>query len=69
MRPQGEEPSLHPVSGRDPLGFVLDYLKLFQMGGGHLGDPDGGSIVKDVAHDGLICGHQGFGRKAPARPS
>ena len=78
MRPQGEDPSLRPevgrrgllmTSGRDPQGFLLDHLKLIQTGGGHLGEPDGSSIVKDVAHDGLICGHQCFGCEAPARPS
>ena len=78
MRPQGEDPSLWPevgyshllmASGRYPLSFVLDHLKFVQMGGGHLGEPDGGSIIKDGAHDGLILGHQVFGREAPARPS
>ena len=28
-----------------------------------------GGIVEDGAHDGLIGGHQCFGREAPARPS
>ena len=78
MCPQGEDPSLCPevgrrgllmASGRYPQGFVLDHLKFVQMGGGYLGEPDGGSIVKDGAHDGLICGHQGFGCEAPARHS
>ena len=75
MRPQGEDPSLRPevgrrsllmASGRDPQGFVLDHLKFVQIGG-CLGEPDGGGIVQDGAHDGLIRGHQGFGREAPAR--
>ena len=78
VRPQGEDPSLHPevgrrglliASGRDPQGFVLDHLKFVQMGGRYLGEPHGGSIVQDEAHDGLICGHQDFGHEAPARPS
>ena len=57
------------ASGRDPQGFVLDHLKFVQMGGGHLGEPDGGSIVKDGAHNGAIRGHQGFGREAQLDPA
>ena len=57
------------ASGRDPQGYVLDHLKLVRMGGGHLGEPDGDGMVKDGAHDGLIRGHQSFGREAPAQPS
>ena len=37
------------------------------MGWGYLGEPDGGGIVEDGAHDGLVSGHQLFGREAPAR--
>ena len=57
------------ASGRDPQGFVLYHLKFVQMGGGYLGEPDWGSIVKDGAHDGRIHGYQGVGCEAPARPS
>ena len=57
------------ASGRDPQGFVLDHLKLVHMAGGYLCEPDGGSIVQDGAHNGLIHDNQGFGREAPARPS
>ena len=78
MRPKGRTPRLRPEVGRrgllitsshDPQGFVLDHLKLVQMGGEHLGQPDGGGTVKDGAHDGLICGHQCFGCEATARLS
>ena len=78
MRPRGQDPSLRSEVGRrgllmasgcDPQSFVLDHFKLVQMGVGHLGEPDGGGVVKDGAHDGLICGHQCFGHEAPARPS
>ena len=75
MRPQGEDPSFRPeegrrsllmASGHDPQCFILDHLKLVQMGGGHLGEPDGGGIVKDGMHNGLLCGHQCFGCEPPA---
>ena len=75
MRSQEEDASLCSevgrrgllmASGGDPQGFVLDHLKLVQMGGGYFGEQDGGGIIKDGVHDGLICGHQCFSCKAPA---
>ena len=39
------------------------------MGRGYLSEPDGGSVVQDEAHDGLVHGQQGFSREASARPS
>ena len=46
------------ASGRDPQGLVLYHLKLVQMTRGHLGEPDGGSVVDNGAHNGLVGGHQ-----------
>ena len=34
-----------------------------------MGEPDRGGVVQNGAHDGLVCGHQGFSREAPARHS
>ena len=36
------------------------------MRGAHLSEPDGDGIIHDTAHDGFICGHQGFGLETPA---
>ena len=55
------------ASGLDPHSLLLDHLQFVQMGGGHLGEPDRASVVQDVAHYGLVCGHQGFSREAPVR--
>ena len=68
-RPEVGRRGLLIAFGRNPQGFVLDHLEYVQTGGGHLGESDGGSIVKDGAHNGLIGGHQGFGCEAPAQPS
>ena len=40
-----------------------NHLKFVQMGGGHLGEPDRGCIVKDGAND----PQQSFSRKPPAQ--
>ena len=48
--------------------LVLDHLKCVQVWWGHLGEPDGRSIVKDGTHNGLISGQQGFGHDASVRP-
>ena len=34
-----------------------------------MGEPDEGGVVQDGANDGLVRGHQGFCREAPAQPS
>ena len=43
------------------------------MGRGHLGEPDGGGVVKDFIilnpHNGLACDHKSFSREAKARTS
>ena len=38
---------------RDPQGLVLVYLKFVKMGG-HLGEPYGSGMFKDVAPNGLM---------------
>ena len=56
------------ATGSGPQGLVVDQLKFVQMGRGHFFEPDGGSIVKDEAHNGFVCRHQCLGQEAAARP-
>ena len=53
-------PSSEPCSGSSQVCPGLMWT---------LGELDGSGIDKDGAHNGLIRGHQGFGREAPVRPS
>ena len=55
------------AAGRDPQRLILDHLNIDRMSGGHLSEPDTGDIVQDRVHDGLVSGHQSFGRETPAR--
>ena len=72
MRPQEEVPvsalrwdtapfRWHPVA---ILRALFRIKPCSEVGGGHLGEPDSGSIFQDRAHDGLVRG-----REAPAQPN